>query len=130
MRFEECDQIGIMWHGRYASYFEDAREALGDKYGIGYAEFTAARVVLPIVAMHVDYRIPLEYRQEYVVSAILHWSDAVKLNMEYEIRTPDGELATRGYTIQLMVDFDKKLLFDPPSFYADFRRQWERGLVS
>ena len=41
---EECDlrrwtNLGIVWHGRYASFFEDARSAAGEKYGFGYPDF-------------------------------------------------------------------------------------------
>ena len=36
VRFEEVDSLGFVWHGRYPSFFEDARTALGDKYDIGY----------------------------------------------------------------------------------------------
>lgn len=31
VRFNEADPLGIVWHGHYASYFEDARAAFGDK---------------------------------------------------------------------------------------------------
>ena len=30
VRFNEIDPMGIMWHGHYASFIEDARVALGD----------------------------------------------------------------------------------------------------
>lgn len=130
VRFEECDMLGIMWHGRYPSYFEDAREALGNKHGFSYERFKEAGVVLPIVTLHVDYRMPLEYNQVYDLHGIIHWSSPAKLNIEYEITTPAGELATRGYSIQLMLDFNKNLLFDPPAFYADFLRRWENGEVA
>ena len=39
VRFEEVDPLGIVWHGRYPSYFEDARVELGRKYGIDYMDF-------------------------------------------------------------------------------------------
>lgn len=29
IRFSEVDSMGIVWHGSYALYFEDAREAFG-----------------------------------------------------------------------------------------------------
>ena len=29
IRFSEVDAMGIVWHGSYALYFEDAREAFG-----------------------------------------------------------------------------------------------------
>ena len=36
IRFSEVDSMQFVWHGAYSLYFEDAREAFGKKYGIGY----------------------------------------------------------------------------------------------
>ena len=36
VRFNEVDSMGVVWHGHYAVYFEDAREAFGAKYGLEY----------------------------------------------------------------------------------------------
>ncbi len=36
IRFSEVDSMNIVWHGSYPLYFEDAREAFGKKYGLGY----------------------------------------------------------------------------------------------
>ena len=35
-RFSEVDSMNIVWHGSYPLYFEDAREAFGEKFGLGY----------------------------------------------------------------------------------------------
>ena len=39
VRFDELDPLNIVWHGNYASFFEEGRIALGDKYGISYLIF-------------------------------------------------------------------------------------------
>ena len=127
VRFEECDAVGIMWHGRYPSYFEDAREAMGSAYGISYLDFSAADTIVPIKTMYIDYVKPLFYRREYRVEAILHWSDAARVNIEYEIRDHAGETVTSGYSIQLMLDRSGNLLFDAPEFYKIFRMRWLNG---
>ena len=36
IRFNEVDSMGVVWHGHYATYFEDAREEFGRKYGLEY----------------------------------------------------------------------------------------------
>ena len=36
VRFSEVDSMGVVWHGHYAIYFEDAREAFGAKYDLEY----------------------------------------------------------------------------------------------
>ena len=35
IRFSEVDSMGIVWHGSYAAYVEEAREAFGVKYNLG-----------------------------------------------------------------------------------------------
>ena len=42
IRFSEVDSMNIVWHGSYPLYFEDAREAFGQKYGLGYMTLLCA----------------------------------------------------------------------------------------
>ena len=39
IRFSEVDSMGVVWHGNYAKYFEDAREEFGRKYFIFHYNF-------------------------------------------------------------------------------------------
>ena len=39
IRFSEVDSMKVVWHGSYALYFEDAREAFGEKYDLRYMGF-------------------------------------------------------------------------------------------
>lgn len=127
IRFEEVDPLGIVWHGRYPSYFEDARVALGDRYGIGYLDFHREHVVTPIKQMHVDYILPLRFGESCTVTALLHWADSARINFEFEIRNDREELVTTGYTVQLFLDEAGELLMCPPDFYQAFCERWKRG---
>jgi acyl-CoA thioester hydrolase len=127
VRFEEVDSIGIVWHGRYASYFEDARVALGQKYGIGYMDFYSQGVIAPIKKMHFDYYRPLRFQETMRIEGILHWSEAARLNFEFSIRNGNGELSTTGYSVQMLLDTDGNILVVPPGFYEAFCRKWEAG---
>jgi acyl-CoA thioester hydrolase len=127
VRFEETDQLGIVWHGRYASYLEDARTAFGDRYGIGYLDFYRNHVVAPIKQMHLDYERPLKFGEMFTIEATLHWSDAARINFSYVIRDKAGLTVATGYTVQVMLDNNFNLLLVPPPFYHRFREQWRRG---
>jgi acyl-CoA thioester hydrolase len=127
VRFEEVDVLGIVWHGRYASYFEDARIALGRKYGIGYMDFYTHGVVAPIKKMHFDYHRPLRLLEKITIKAILHWSEAARMNFEFVIRNSSGELATTGFTVQMMLDTNENILVIPPAFYVEFCNRWKAG---
>ena len=127
VRFEEVDALGIVWHGRYPSYFEDGRVLLGERYGIGYLDFYQQGIVAPIKQMHVDYRLPLEFGETFSIEAILHWSDAVRLNHEFILRNAAGEITTTGYTVQLLLDQQKNVLMLAPDWYEQFRQRWQAG---
>ncbi len=127
VRFEEVDALSIVWHGRYPSYFEDARVLLGTKYGIGYLDFYQAGIISPIKQLHIDYQKPLRFDEPFTIEAILHWSEAARLNHEFILRNADGEVATTGYSVQLLLDSDGNLLMVPPPFFEDFRQRWQAG---
>ncbi len=130
VRFEEVDALGIVWHGRYPSYFEDGRVLLGEKYGLGYLDFYRQGIIAPIKQMHVDYRLPLRFGDPFTIEAILHWTDATRLNHEFILRNAAGEITTTGYSVQLLMDTDQNVLILPPPFYADFRERWQAGVLA
>ena len=129
VRFEETDPLAIVWHGRYASYFEDARSAAGEKYGIGYLDLHRNGIIAPIRIMHSDYHHPLRYNETFSIEGVIHWTEAARINMEYVIRNKDGLLATTGYTVQIMLDLEDNLLLIPPPFYKEFRDKWRTGQI-
>jgi acyl-CoA thioester hydrolase len=127
VRFEEVDALGIVWHGRYPSYFEDGRVLLGEKYGIGYLDFYRQGIVAPIKQLHIDYQRPLQFSELFTIEAILHWADAARLNHEFILRNAAGEITTTGYSVQLLTDDKQNVLMLPPPFYEEFRQLWLAG---
>jgi len=127
VRFEEVDFMRIVWHGRYISYFEEARVAHGRKYGIGYADFIERRCPAPIKRLEVDYIKPLQFDEAYVVEAMLHWTEAARINYEFRVSNGAGELVCTGCSVQLMLDQDLSLLLSPPPFYQAFLEKWRAG---
>lgn len=127
VRLEEVDVLGIVWHGRYAGYLEDGREEMGRRFGLSYIEFREAGAVLPIRTLHMDYLLPLRYLENFLLETTLHWNEAARLNMEYKLFNAEGQLATRGYSVQMMVDLSGALLLEAPAFYRDFQERWRLG---
>ncbi|MFW6387278.1 MAG: acyl-CoA thioesterase [Thermodesulfobacteriota bacterium] len=127
VRFEEVDALGIVWHGRYPSYFEDGRVLLGEKYGIGYMDFYNRGIAAPIKQLHVDYKLPLRFGDSFTIEALLHWSDATRLNHEFILRNAEGQITTTGYSVQLLLNKEGEVLMLPPEFYADFCTRWRKG---
>lgn len=129
VRFEEVDPLNIVWHGRYPSYFEDARVAFGEKYGIGYLDCFEHGVLTPIKKMHVDYFRPLRFQERFTIEGILHWSAAARMNFEFVLRNMAGEITTTGYTVQMLLDPEYNVMLIPPPFVSDFLNRWQEGII-
>ena len=69
IRFSEVDSMNFVWHGSYPLYFEDAREAFGAKYGLGYMTIFDAGCYAPLVELNFQYKKPLRYQMRPRVRA-------------------------------------------------------------
>lgn len=124
VRFNEIDPLNVMWHGHYASYFEDARIAFGARYGLEYETIRNSGYVTPIKRIQVDYDAPLRFGQECRIFAALFWNEAARLDFEYAICDAAGHVVTRGCTVQLFVTPLGDLQYAVPDFYERFRARW------
>lgn len=115
VRFAECDAYGVVWHGHYALYLEQAREALTGRFG-----FTAARALemgyrVPITRMEVRYRAPARPDQTLRVTARLRPPTVARFVLDYEIRSEAGELLVSAETEQVVVNREGELLLTLPA---------------
>lgn len=100
--FHDCDPMGVVWHGHYFRFFEQAREALLRQIGYSYAEMAASGYVWPVVDTHVKYRQPLRCEEVIRVSArITEYEN--RLRIDYEVKNAAGQVATRAHTLQVAV---------------------------
>ena len=128
VRFGEVDSMRIVWHGNYLKYFEDAREAFGDRYGLGYLDVYKHNVMIPIVKVQCDFKKPLKYGENAIVEATFVNSEAAKIVFEYKIfRKSDMELAATGNSIQVFLTPDGELLLTAPEFFLGWKKHW--GLI-
>jgi acyl-CoA thioester hydrolase len=128
VNFNEADIMGIVWHGNYPKYFEEASAELGIKCGLSYRAFYEARIQSPIVQMHIDYHNPLVLGEEFTVEAAYIWSEGARLHTEFGTYRSDGSAAATGYTVQMFMDaVTKEPLLTSPPLLEKCRERWRAG---
>ncbi len=128
VQFNETDVMGIVWHGNYPKYFEEASAELGRKCGLSYQAYYEAKIQAPIVQLHVDYHKPLILEEEFTVEASYLWSEGARLNTEFIVRRADGSMAATGYTVQMFMNaFSKEPLLVSPEVLEQCRKRWQAG---
>lgn len=119
--FFDLDPMQIVWHGNYLNYFEIARAALFDHYGVNlYSYYERNKLIFPIIRTSTKHIYPLRFNDEIIIKASL--KDArVKLAVDFEIRrAADGKVCARGQTEQVTVKVpEMEMIFKIPE---DIRR--------
>lgn len=123
VRFNETDALGIVWHGNYLIYFEDAREAFGRKYGISYLDMLHAGYATPIVASSCSHKLMLKYGELIRIEATYVATPAAKIVFHYKIYNEEEQLVCTGETIQVFLDKQNNLSLAIPSFYETWKKE-------
>ena len=101
--FHDIDIVGVMWHGHYLKYLENARWALMDQIGFGFEVMNASGFAWPIVEMHVKYVHAAKLGDRLRVRAsLVEWEN--RLTVNYLVLRADDERLARAKSVQVAVD--------------------------
>ncbi|MEI6148002.1 MAG: acyl-CoA thioesterase [bacterium] len=126
VRFQEVDSMRIVWHGHYLSYFEDARRALGRRYGLDYPVFLQNNIGAPLVSLWVDYLSPALTNDMLEVEARLYKSEGAQLEFCYQVkRAGTGLLLATGGSIQAFTTLQGELLLTWPALMIERYEAWK-----
>lgn len=127
IRFSEVDSMGVVWHGHYAMYFEDAREEFGKKYHLEYLFMYDQGFFEPLVELTFRYKKPLIYGMKPEITITYRPTEAAKIVFDYEIRdTATGEVYVTGHSVQVFMDrTNYQMVLYSPDFYEEWKKKWE-----
>lgn len=124
VRFSEVDSMKFVWHGAYATYFEDAREEFGRKYGLQYLFMFENGYYAPLVDLKFSFKRPLTYGDSMRVEIIFRNSEAAKLIFDYTIfSAQNNEIVATGSSVQVFLDRDYHLVWETPKFIIEWKRK-------
>ncbi len=125
VRYAETDQMGIVYHGNYAQYYEIARtECFEASSGMTYASMEAEGVMLPILEFQAKYLKPALYNQVLTIKTIVKEIPTVRLIVEYEMYNEEKQLINIGKTTLVFVDKETRRPCHPPESFMKNVRQY------
>jgi acyl-CoA thioester hydrolase len=127
VRFSECDLYEVVWHGHYAVYLEEIRNAICARYGWTVRRAKEAGFLLPVTRLELEYRAPARVDSTVTVVARLREPAVARFVLDYEIRGADGKLLTTASTEQVVTRVDGELLLTLPDFLGGLCADILRG---
>jgi acyl-CoA thioester hydrolase len=119
VRYSETDQMGVVYHGNYAQYFEMGRVEWLRNIGVSYKWMEENGVMLPVVSLTMNYKKPARYDDLLTVRTIFKSQTSVKIDFDYEIYNENQELLTIAHSVLVFVDMKTGRPMLPPTYVID-----------
>lgn len=105
VRYGETDQMGYVYYGNYAQYFEVARVELFRSIGLPYKQLEQNNVMMPVTKLECFYHHPAHYDEMLkIVTSIPTIPDGVRIEFSYKIYNESELLIHEGNTTLVFVN--------------------------
>lgn len=104
VRYGETDQMGVVYHGNYATYFEVARTEWLRDLGIRYKDMENSGIMLPVISLFFNFVKSAKYDDVLTIYVFLKKRPLVKIEFDYEIFNQDKEKISTGNSILAFMD--------------------------
>ena len=119
VRYGETDQMGVVYHGNYAQYFEIGRTEWLRKMGFSYKQMEADGIMLPVVSLSINYKKSAYYDDLIKVKTKLVKKPTAKIEFDYEILNEANEILTTGNSVLVFMDINKNRPTRCPQYILD-----------
>ncbi|KQM75272.1 thioesterase [Pedobacter sp. Leaf216] len=119
VRYGETDQMGYMYYGNYAQYYEVGRVEMLRSLGMSYSAMEADGIMMPVLELKCKYIKPALYDQEITVKTIIKTLPGIRIFFDYELYNEKEELINIGATTLVFVDMHKNKPTNPPQNFME-----------
>lgn len=119
VRYAETDQMGFVYYGRYAEYYEIGRVEAMRKLNLSYKEMEQKGILMPVIEFHIEYKKPALYDDELILITTIKKMPGVKITFHHECYNAAGDLLNTGYVTLAFLKKETKKPTPPPHWFLD-----------
>lgn len=109
VRYAETDQMGVVYYGNYAQYFEVGRVEAIRQLGLTYKQLEEMNIIMPVVELNIKYLRSAMYDDLITVkSTVKELTDNHKIEFHQEVYNEAGKLLTVGKVSLYFLKADTK----------------------
>lgn len=104
VRYGETDQMGYVYYGNYAMYFEVGRVEALRTLGFAYRKLEEEGIMLPVRSLNITYHAPAFYDDLITIRTAIAEMPTARIRFTYHIYNEAGALLTEAETVLVFVD--------------------------
>ncbi|MCC6181144.1 MAG: acyl-CoA thioesterase [Bacteroidia bacterium] len=119
VRYGETDQMGFVYYGVYAQYYEVGRVEAMRTLGFSYKAMEESGVLMPVINLTINYKKPAKYDDEVRIVTTVKQMPGVRITFDYECFNQENELLNTGTVTLVFIDKEKNKPMQPPSWFLE-----------
>ena len=82
---QHTDHAGVLWHGHYLNWLEEARIDALSKVGIKYIDLIKGGYEMPVISVEIKYKSPIFHGDEILIESefLINESPRIKINSNF-----------------------------------------------
>lgn len=125
VRYGETDQMGVVYYGNYATYFEVGRVETLRNIGLSYREIEENGIMLPVSEFNVKYLNPIKYDDVVTIKTKLSSVLGARLTFEYDMFNSNNVLCAQAFTVLVFIDKDSRRPVKAPNYFLEKLKKYE-----
>ncbi len=119
VRYAETDQMGYVYYGVYAQYYEVGRVEAMRTLGFSYKQMEERGILMPVINLTVNYKKPALYDDEIRVITTITELPTLRITFNYECFNQKNELLNTGAVTLVFIDKIKNKPTLPPQWFMN-----------
>ena len=119
VRYADTDQMGYVYYGNYAKFYEIGRVEAFRSLEYSYREMEESGVMMPVYEMQTKFHSPAKYDDLLTIVVKVPEMPRIRAYFEYEIYNQDGTLLNTGSTTLVFQNMSTGKLCMCPSVLLD-----------
>lgn len=107
VRYADTDQMGYMYYGNYATFFEVARTEMLRSLGMTYKSMEIDGIMMPVLEMKSKYFKPARYDENIRIKVTIDQKPGVRIIFNYDLYNENNEHIHQAETTLVFVDIEK-----------------------
>ena len=93
---QHTDHAGVMWHGSYLNFLEEARIDALNKVGISYSKLSKKGFELPVVSVNIKYKISFFHGENIVLMSQFKVENKIRINCKTLFLKLNGDIGAEA----------------------------------
>jgi acyl-CoA thioester hydrolase len=98
LRYSDSDQMGVVYHANYLSFFELGRTHFLQAHGIDYYEIEEMGIVFPVREVNCTYLKSIRLGETLYLETAIETMSKVKISFSHRLVNGKGEVKATGHT--------------------------------